>query len=85
MEAVDYHKDFPGHIQLLASAIAPAVRAVNDTSNSRLINVTKMNVIMTVERLRTKTPVLDYYHDQKKIRVVGGIYHLETGKVELIA
>ncbi|QOJ24049.1 MAG: carbonic anhydrase [Gammaproteobacteria bacterium] len=85
VEAVDHHKDFPGHIQLLASAIAPAVRAVNDTSSSRLINVTKMNVIMTVERLRTKTPVLDYYHDQKKIRIVGGIYHLDSGKVELIA
>jgi len=53
-------------IQLLTSAIAPAVRAVNDTSSSRLINVTKMNIIMTVERLRTKIPVLDYYHDQKK-------------------
>ncbi len=85
VEAVDHHKDFPGHIQLLASAIAPAVRAVNDTSSNRLMNVTKMNVVMTVEKLRTKTPILDYYHDQKKIRVVGGIYHLETGKVELIA
>lgn len=40
---------------------------------------------MTVERLRTKTPVLDYYHDHKKIRIVGGIYHLRTGKVEIIA
>jgi len=85
LDAVDHHKDFPGHIQLLASAIAPAVRAVNDTSSSRLTNVTKMNVIMTVERLRTKTPVLDFYHDHKRIRIVGGIYHLNTGKVELIA
>lgn len=84
MDAVDYHKDFPGHIQLLASAIAPAVRAVNDTSSSRLINVTKMNVIMTVERLRSKTPILDFYHDHKRIRIVGGIYHLDSGKVELI-
>ncbi len=85
VDAVDHHKDFPGHIQLLASAIAPAVRAVSDTSSSRLINVTKMNVIMTVERLRTKTPILDFYHDHKRIRVVGGIYHLDTGKVELVA
>lgn len=85
IEAVDHHRDFPGHIQLLASAIAPAVRAVSDTSAGRLVNVTKENVIMTVERLRTKTPVLDYFHDQKKIRIVGGIYHLSTGKVELIA
>lgn len=84
MDAVDYHKDFPGYIQLLASAIAPAVRAVNDTSSSRLINVTKMNVIMTVERLRSKTPVLDFYHDHMRIRIVGGIYHLDSGKVELI-
>ncbi len=85
MDAVDHHKHFPGHIQLLASAIAPAVRAVSDTSSSRLINVTKMNVIMTVERLRSKTPILDFYHDQKRIRIVGGIYHLDSGKVELIA
>jgi carbonic anhydrase len=85
IEAVDHHKDFPGHIQLLASAIAPAVRAVSDNSSSRLINVTKKNVIMTVERLRNKTPILDYYHDQKRIRVVGGLYHLDTGRVELIA
>ena len=85
IEAVDHHKDFPGHIQLLASAIAPAVRAVSDNSSSRLINVTKKNVIMTVERLRNKTPILDQYHDQKRIRVVGGLYHLDTGRVELIA
>lgn len=85
VDAVDHHKDFPGHIQLLASAIAPAVRSVNDKSSSRLINITRMNVIMTVERLRSKTPVLDSYHDHKKIRIVGGIYHLDTGKVELIA
>ena len=85
MEAVDHHKDFPGHIQLLASAIAPAVRAVSDNSSSRLTNVTKKNVIMTVERLRNKTPILDQYHDQKRIRVVGGLYHLDTGRVELIA
>ena len=85
IDAVDNYKDFPGHIQLLASAIAPAVRAVSDTSSGRLINVTKKNVIMTVENLRNKTPILDYYHDQKKIRVVGGLYHLDTGRVELIA
>jgi len=85
IDAVDHHKDFPGHIQLLASAVAPAVRAVSDTSSSRLLNVTKQNVIMTVETLRTKTPILDNYHSQRKIRVVGGLYHLATGRVELIA
>ena len=85
IEAVDAHKDFPGHIQLMASAIAPAVRAVNDTSSNRLLNVTKANVIKNVERLRVKTPVIDAYHDEKKIRIVGGIYHLKTGVVEIIA
>lgn len=91
IDAVDHHRDFPGHIQLLASAIAPAVRKVNetakvvDTTQDRLIQVTKQNVIMTVERLRNKTPILDYYHDRKKLKIVGGIYHLDNGRVELIA
>lgn len=85
IDAVDHYRDFPGHIQLMASAIAPAVRAVSDTSAGRLVNVTKTNVIMTVERLRIKTPVLDYFHDQKKIRIVGAFYHLKTGRVEIIA
>jgi len=29
--------------------------------------------------------VIDAYHDEKKIRIVGGIYHLKTGVVEIIA
>jgi carbonic anhydrase len=74
----------PGHIQLLSSAIAPAVRAIRDNSSSLLTNVIKKNVAMTVERLRNKTLILDYHHDQKRIRVVGGLYHLDTGRVEQI-
>lgn len=85
IDAVDYNHNFPGHIQLLASAIAPAVRKVSNTMENRLIQVTRQNVIMTVERLRDKTPILDYYYDRKKLKIVGGIYHLDTGRVELIA
>jgi carbonic anhydrase len=69
----------------LARAIAPAVRTVSNTSAGRLANLTKENIIMTVERLRTRIPVLNYYHDQKKTRNVAGIYHLTTGRVELVA
>ena len=85
ISSVDKHTDFPGHIQLMASAIAPAVRAVNDKSGDRSINVVKRNIIMNVEKLRTKTPVIDLYNEQGKVRVVGAIYHLKTGKVELVA
>lgn len=85
IDAVDEHKDFPEHIQLFTSTIAPAVRAVSDKSSNRLMNVTRMNVIMTVERLRNKTSVLDFYHEQKRIRIVGGVYHLDSGKGELAA
>jgi carbonic anhydrase len=68
----------------LASAIALVVKAVSDTSAGRLANMTKENVIMTVERLRTRIPMLDYSHDHMKIRIVAGIYPLRTGRVELI-
>ena len=69
INAVDEHKDSSRYIQLLGNVIAPAVKAVSDTFSNRLMNVTRMNVIMTVERLRDKTPVLDFYHDQKRIRI----------------
>ena len=40
---------------------------------------------MTVERLRSKTPVLDFCHGHKITRIFGGIYYLDSDKVTPIA
>jgi len=89
IDASDNNEQFPGHIQSIASALAPAVRAVRRKPDyvvaNRYLDVVKMNVIMTVRELRKQAPILSRLNDSKKILVAGGVYNLKTGKVELIS
>lgn len=43
------------------------------------------NVKDSVERLKRATPLLSDALDKGNLKIVGGIYRLATGKVELIA
>ena len=73
----------PGHLPSLVAALKPAVDAVKGDSGDMLANATKRNVGLNVERLKTTAPILQSFADDKKIRVVGGIYALKSGKVEM--
>jgi carbonic anhydrase len=75
----------PGHLPALVAAITPAVSAVQGESGDMLANATRRNVILNVEKLKAAAPILGAAVDDKKIRVVGGIYRLATGRVELVA
>ncbi len=85
IDAVEKHQQFPGHIQLLASALAPAVRAAKSMPGDNYENAIRMNVILNVERLKQKTPIITQIAKAKELKIVGGIYSLKTGKVELVA
>jgi len=74
----------PGHLPSLVAGIAPAVRPVLDQPGNVLENATRRNVILTVEKLKGAAPILGPAESDRKIRVVGGIYRLDTGKVELV-
>jgi len=74
----------PGHLPALVTALTPAVDAAQGMSGDLLANATLRNVIMNVERLKGLPPILKAAADDKKIRVVGGIYKLATGRVELV-
>jgi carbonic anhydrase len=50
-----------------------------------LANAIKENVVLTVQKLQTTGPILSEAVNQKKLRVVGGVYDLNTGKVELVS
>jgi carbonic anhydrase len=50
-----------------------------------LVNATRRNVIRNVEKLKTAGPILDSFVKDKKLRIVGGVYQLGSGKVDLIA
>jgi carbonic anhydrase len=76
---------FPGHIPSLTEALTPAVQAAENQPGDLLANAIKQNVVLTVQKLQTAEPVLSEAINQKKLRVVGGIYDLKTGKVELVS
>jgi carbonic anhydrase len=65
--------------------MALAVDAVKNDSDDMLANAIKRNVALNVDRLKTTTPILKSFADDKKIRVVGSVYALRTGKVEMAA
>ena len=49
------------------------------------MNATRRNVMRNVEKLKTAAPILETFVKDKKLRVVGGIYQLRSGRVDLLA
>jgi len=74
-----------GHLPSLVAALAPAVKAAAGQPGDQLENATRENVRLTVETLRSATPLLSAAVNDKRLKIVGGIYRLKDGAVELIA
>jgi carbonic anhydrase len=85
IKAVTQGVSFPGHLPALVTALTPAVTEVRDAPGDLPVNATRRNVIRNVEKLKTAAPILDSFVKDKKLRVVGGIYKLGSGRVDLIA
>jgi carbonic anhydrase len=73
----------PGHLPALVTALSPAVKAEQGAPGDLLANSIRRNVLLNVEKLKTAAPILKSFTDEKKINVLGGIYHLKTGRVQL--
>ncbi|MGA2056883.1 MAG: carbonic anhydrase [Bradyrhizobium sp.] len=74
----------PGHLPSLVEGIAPAVKAVSGQAGDTLANAIRQNVIDNVAKLSSATPILSAAVEQGKLKVVGGIYRLGDGRVELV-
>jgi carbonic anhydrase len=74
----------PGHMPSLVDGIAPAVKAVSGRTGDTLANAIRQNVIDNVGKLSSATPILSTAVEQNKLKVVGGIYRLGDGRVELV-
>jgi len=74
----------PGHLPVLVEALRPAVEAVQGRPGDVLVNAIRRNVMLNVDKLKNEAPILNAAADAKKIRVVGGVYELKTGKVRLV-
>ena len=81
-----------GNITALLSNILPAVKVSSDqvdgelnSSNSAFVAKTvENNVKLTMDRIREKSPILNEMEANGEISIVGGVYNLHTGKVEML-
>ncbi len=81
---IDDKKSLPGAIEGLVDYIRPSVRMVAGKPGDKLMNVTKANVMAGVKKLSVSTPILAKFVKSGELKVVGGVYDLATGKVEII-
>ena len=76
---------YPGQIQKLTLTLKPVVEKVLKQPGDLLLNATVENVKDSVQTLKSASPVLSQAISVGKLKIVGGIYRLATGKVDLIA
>ena len=75
----------PGHLPSLVTALAPAVTASAAQSGDPLANAIRQNVLNNVAALKSATPILTEAVTAEKLKIVGGVYHLADGRVEMVA
>ena len=81
-----------GNITHLLSNILPAVKQsaveiegeANSSNNEFVAKTVENNVKLTMDRIREKSPILREMEDNGEIAIVGGVYMLSSGKVELL-
>lgn len=80
--------EVPGQIGSLFPYIYPAAEAVAKETPaggaSPLVAVVERNVRYQAEILRRSSPVIAALIREGKLRVVGGVFHFSTGRVELV-
>lgn len=77
-----------GNLTTLLNKIQPAIFNETETIENRtgdneafVNNVTNLNVELTIKRIRRESPIIAELERSGKIKIVGGLYDVETGKV----
>lgn len=85
IQVVQNKADLPGRLFVLIDALEPSVlRAQMTNPDDLLLAATEENVRRQVRRLRTISPVINAAQDAGRAKIVGAIYDMETGKVNLL-
>jgi carbonic anhydrase len=81
---IDNNDALPGAIGGLVDLIKPAVVAAKAQPGDKLAAVTRANVERCVVRAKEADPILAPFVKEGKLKVVGGVYDLATGKVDTV-
>jgi carbonic anhydrase len=84
LQHIDAKDALPGSIGGLVDTIKPAVGAVKGKPGKALDNVIKANVERGVARLNSLQPILADAVKRGKVKVVGAVYDLRSGKVTVL-
>jgi len=84
MKKIEAKEALPGDIDGLVDLIEPAVLISKGRAGDPLDNAIRENVVIGVQRLKTLDPIIAPAVKAGKVKVVGGVYDLATGKVALI-
>ncbi len=77
-----------GNLTSMLANIKPAVDSISESGDRSSKNpqfvqkVAESNVKLTIENIRSKSPILKEMEDNGEIKIVGAMYDVETGKVE---
>jgi len=77
-----------GNITALLSKIKPAIEQETETTTERnannktfVDNVARNNIFLSVKKIRLLSRLLDELEQAKQIKIIGGLYDVDTGQV----
>lgn len=79
--------ELEGHVAHIVEEIAPSVKRAKRTGakGDLLDRSVRMNVERVVQEISEAAPVLNNMTREHKVEVVGAVYHLDTGVVEMLS
>jgi carbonic anhydrase len=77
-----------GHLTTLLEKVKPAIEGETETKADRngsnpdfVAKVTELNVHLALEKIRSESDIIREMEKNGAIKLVGGLYEVETGKV----
>ncbi|MFV0291174.1 MAG: carbonic anhydrase [Mangrovibacterium sp.] len=85
-DSISEHGFVPDHISTIVEALEGESEAIEALKNTENLSgsMVRANVTHGVKQLRTSEPILSKMYAAGEIEIIGAVYHLDTGKVELI-
>lgn len=81
---IDNKDVLPGAIEGLVDIVRPAVGLAAGQPGDKVENVIKANVQKCVETIKGLDPILAKFVSSGELKVVGGVYELKSGRVDLL-
>lgn len=85
VKAVRDQAQFPGHIQTLVDALTPAVQPLDLQQPDLLETAIEQNVRKSMADMAGQSTIIAQAQQTGKLKIIGGVYRLETGKVDFLA